>query len=83
MDNRLGCLVAVICVASLAGSDGVVVDQLEKMFSVASDNCKLLAVLAEGVELVGESSLELLTGDVGKLGLGNEGFCLSTDELLL
>lgn len=40
-------------------------------------------MLAESIELVGEGSLELLAGDVGELGLGDEGLGLSTDKLLL
>lgn len=53
------------------------------MLSVASNDSQLLAVLAHGIELVSESSLELLSGDVGELGLGDERFGLSTHELLL
>jgi hypothetical protein len=40
-------------------------------------------VLAHGVKLVGEGGLELLAGDVGQLGLGDEGLGLSADKLLL
>ena len=53
------------------------------MLSVAGDDGELLAVLAHGIELVGEGGLELLAGDVGQLGLGDEGLGLSADKLLL
>ena len=53
------------------------------MLSVSGDDGKLLAVLAEGIELVGECCLELLARDVGKLGFSNQRFGLSTDKLLL
>lgn len=53
------------------------------MLSVAGDDGELLAVLAHGVKLVGEGGLELLAGDVGQLGLGDEGLGLSADKLLL
>ena len=39
-------------------------------------------MLTEGVELVGVGGLELLAGDVGKLGFGNKGLGFSADELL-
>ena len=71
LDDRLGGLIAVVCVAGLAGGDRIVVDELEEMLSVAGDDRKLLAVLAESIELVGERCLELLAGDVAQLRLGN------------
>ena len=52
------------------------------MFSEASNDGELLAVLLESIELISESCLQLFTGDVGKLGLRNEGLCLCTDKLL-
>lgn len=83
LDDGLGGLVAVVGLAGLAGSDGGVVDELEEVLAVAGDDGHLLAVLAEGVELVSESSLQLLAGDVGELGLSDEGLGLGADELLL
>ena len=83
LDDGLGGLVAVVGLASLAGSDRGVVDELEEVLAVASNDGHLLAVLTESVELVGESSLQLLTGDVGELSLGDERLGLSTDKLLL
>lgn len=53
------------------------------MLSVTSDDGELLAVLTESIELVGVCSLELLTSDVGKLGLSDKGLGLGTDKLLL
>ena len=53
------------------------------MLAESSNDSKLLAVLLKSIELIRESCLELLTGDVGKLSFCNEGFCLSTDKLLL
>ena len=53
------------------------------MLSESSNDGNLLAVLTERIEVVGEGRLELLTGDVGKLGLSDKGLGLSTDKLLL
>lgn len=53
------------------------------MLAVAGDDGQFLAMLAQGVKLVGKSGLELLAGDVGELGFGHEGFGFSADELLL
>ena len=83
LDDGLGGLVAVVGLAGLAGGDGGVVDKLEQVLAVAGDDGHLLAVLAQGVELVGEGGLQLLAGDVGELGLSNERLGLGTDELLL
>ena len=83
LDDGLAGFVAVICGTGLAWGDWGVINQLEKVVSVTGDNRHLLAVLAKSIELVSESSLELLTGDVGQLGLCDEGLGLSTDELLL
>ena len=82
-DLRLGGLVAGVGLAGLAGGDGGVVDQLEQVLSVAGDDGELLAVLAHGIELVSEGGLELLAGDVGQLGLGDERLGLGADKLLL
>jgi hypothetical protein len=53
------------------------------MLAVASNDGQLLAVLTQGIELVRESRLELLAGDVGELRFGDQGLSLSADELLL
>ena len=83
LDDGLGGLVAVVGLAGLAGSDRGVVDELEEVLAVAGNDGHLLAVLTESVELVGEGSLQLLTGDVGELSLGDERLGLGTDKLLL
>lgn len=68
---RLARLIAVVGFTSLAWSDGSLVDELEKMLSEPGNDGELLTMLAEGVELIGESSLELLTGDIRELGFGD------------
>jgi hypothetical protein len=83
LDVCLASLVSIVRLAGLARGDGGVVDQLEEVLAVASDDGELLAVLAHGIELVGEGSLELLAGDVGQLGLCDQGLGLSADKLLL
>lgn len=40
-------------------------------------------MLPQGIKLVGESRLEFLASNVGKLGFRNEGLGFSADELLL
>ena len=80
---RLGGLVSIIGLASLSRGNRRIIDELKEVLSVSGNDCKLFAVLAHSIELVGESSLKLLTGDVGQLGLSNEGLRLSTHELLL
>jgi len=42
------------------------------VLAVSSNDGKLLAVLAKGIELVGESRLEFLAGDVGELCLSHK-----------
>ena len=61
---RFAGLVAVVGFTGLAWGDGGVVDEFEKVLAEASDDGELLAVLAESIELVGKSRLELLAGDV-------------------
>lgn len=53
------------------------------MLAVASNEGDLLAVLTKGVKLVLEGGLQLLTGDVGQLGLRDEGLGLGANQLLL
>ena len=83
LDDGLGCLVSIVCGASLTWCDWSIVNQLQKVLSVTSNDGKLFAVLAESVELVGVSSLQLLTGDVGELRLSDKRLGLSADKLLL
>ena len=80
---RFAGLISVIRVASLAGCDGCVVDELEEMLAEAGNNGKLLAMFAESVKLVSKSGLELLARDVGELSLGNKRFGFGADEFLL
>ncbi len=82
-DLRFASLVAVISFTGLSWSHGGIVNELQKMLPKASNDGELLAVLLESIELVSERRLELLTGDVGELGLCNERLCLSTDKFLL
>ena len=64
MDDGLGGFITVICGAGLAWSDRSIVNELQEVLSVACNNGKFLAVFAEGIELVGVSSLQLLASDV-------------------
>lgn len=82
-DVRLASLIAVICFTGLSWSHWGIIDKLQKVLAEASNDGELLAVLLKSVELISESCLELLTGNVGKLGFCDKGFCLSTDKLLL
>lgn len=80
---RFAGLVSVVGLAGLTRGDGGIIHKLEQVLSVSSDNGKLLAVLTESVELVGEGRLELLAGDVAQLSLSDKRLSLGTDELLL
>ncbi len=82
LNDRLAGLIAIVSSAGLTRGDWGVVDKLEQVLSITGDKSHLLAVLAQGIELVGEGPLELLTGDVGELGFGNERLGLGTHELL-
>jgi len=82
LDDRLGGLVAVVGGARFTGGHGGVVDELEEVLAEAGDDGHLLAVFAEGVELVGEGCLEFLAGDIGELGFGDEGLGFGADEFL-
>lgn len=83
LNDGLGGLVSVVGGARLARGHGGVVDELQEVLPVPGDDGELLAVLAEGVELVRVRGLELLARDVGELGFGDEGLGLGADELLL
>lgn len=82
-DDLLGGLVAVVGGSRLTGGDGGVVEQLEQSLTVAGNQSELLGVLSDGVKLVVESGLDLLSGDVGELGLSDKGLSLGSDKLLL
>ncbi|KAI6761246.1 hypothetical protein HG531_001799 [Fusarium graminearum] len=83
LDNGLASLIAIVGLSGFTRCNGSVVDKLEQVLSVASDNGDLLAVLAESIELVSVGCLDLLACNVGKLGLCNERLGLSSNELLL
>jgi hypothetical protein len=53
------------------------------MLPKASNDGNLLGVFAQGVKLVRVCGLDLLTGNVRQLGLGNKRLGLGADELLL
>ena len=72
LDDGSARFIAIIRLSSLARSDGGIVNELEKMLSVASDDGNFFAVLTYGVELIGIGSLDLFTSDVGELSLGNQ-----------
>ena len=80
---RFAGFIAVIGLTGLARGDWCVINKLEEMLSVACNDGELLAVLTEGIELVGEGSLELLASDVGKLGLCDQRLGLGANKLLL
>jgi hypothetical protein len=69
--------------AVLSGDDGGVVQQAEQLAGVLGEQDLLLGALDDGcgVQVVG--FLEFLAGDVGELGLGDEGLGFGADELLL
>lgn len=83
LDDGLAGVVAVVCLAGLTGGHGSVVDQVQKVLAVSSDDGDLLAVLAQSVELVLEGGLDLFAGDVGQLSLSDEGLGLGANQLLL
>ena len=80
---RFAGLIAIVGLACLTRGHRRVVHKLEQVLAESSNDGELLAVLAEGIELVGESSLELLAGDVGELSLGDQGLSFGSDKLLL
>ena len=83
LDDGLAGLVSVISRSALTGSHGRIVHKLQQVLAVAGDDGRLLAVLTEGIELVLEGGLNLLTGNVGQLGFSDQRFSLGTDKLLL
>lgn len=69
--------------ALLAGHDGRVVEQVNQLAGLSREQNLLLGALDDGrgVDVVG--FFELLAGDVGELGFGDEGLGFGADELLL
>lgn len=80
---RLASFVSVICISRFARRHRSVVNKLKQVLSISSDNGELLAMLAQSIKLVCESSLELLAGDVGQLGFGDERLGFGANKLLL
>lgn len=76
-------LMTVIWLFEFTRNDWGVVDELNEVLAVASNDSDLLAVFSDRIELIGIGSLDLFTSGVGQLGLGDEGHSLSTDKLLL
>lgn len=68
-DVRFAGLVSIVGVTGFTRSNWGIIYELQEVLSIAGDNSDFLAVLTERIELVGECRLELLTGDVGQLGL--------------
>jgi hypothetical protein len=68
--------------ALLAGHDGRVVEQIDELAGLSREQDLLLGALDDGrgVDVVG--FFELLAGDVGELGFGDEGLGFGADELL-
>lgn len=64
LDDGLGRLVSIIRGAGLTRCDWSIINELQEMLSVTSDDGELLAVFAKSIELVGKRSLQLLAGDV-------------------
>ena len=54
---RLASLISVIRFTSLTWSDWGIINELQKMLSETSNDGKLLAVLLDGIELVGKGRL--------------------------
>ena len=83
LNDGLAGFISIVCVASLAWCDWGIVHKFEQMLAVACDDRKLLAMLAQSIELVGESGLELLTSNVRQLSLSDQRLSLGADEFLL
>lgn len=83
LDDGLRGLVSVIGCTRLAWCDWGIINEVEQVLAVASDDGGLLAMLSEGIELVCERSLQLFSGDVGELGLCDQRLSLSSDKFLL
>lgn len=68
--------------ALLAGHNGRVVEQVDELAGLSREQDLLLGALDDGcgVDVVG--FFELLAGDVGELGFGDEGLGFGADELL-
>lgn len=82
--ESLPCLLGVVVSwALLAWYNGRVVEQVDELARLGREQDLLLGSLDDGggVEVVG--LFELLAGDVGELGFGDEGLGFGADEFLL
>lgn len=82
LNDRLGCFVAVIRGTAFARGDGAVIDEFQEVLAVPGDDGEFLAVLAQGIELVGEGSFQFFTCDIAELGLSNQGLGFGADQFL-
>jgi hypothetical protein len=82
-DLRFAGLVAIVSVPRLSRGHRGIVDKLKEVLSEAGNDSDLFAVLTKRIKLVRKGSLQLLTSDVGKLGLGDQRLSFGADELLL
>ena len=72
-------LVAVVGLSNLTRSDGCVVNKLEQMLAVACNDCQLLGVLTDCVELIIICSFQLFARNVRKLGFCHKRFGFGSD----
>lgn len=74
---------AVVCGTFLSGNNGGIVEEIDELSCLGGEQDLLLGALNDGCSVKIVSFLELLSGDVGELGFGDERLCLSADKLLL
>ncbi len=80
---RFAGLVTIVRIASFSWCDWGIINELQQVLSVASNDGNFLTMLTKSIKLVSKCCLELLTGNVGKLGLRDKRFGFSADEFLL
>ena len=68
--------------ALLAGHDGRVVEQVDELTCLGREKDLLLSALNDGCGMDVIGFFELLTGDVGELGFGDERLGFGADKLL-
>lgn len=67
----------------VSGNDGSVINKIEQLSCILGQQDLLLGTLNDGSGVEVVCLLELLTGDVGELGFGDERLSLCTDKFLL
>ena len=65
MDDGFTSLITVVRSTSLTGSHGSIIDELEEVLSITSNQGDFFAVFSQCVKLVGIRGLDLFAGDVG------------------